>query len=82
MQTLYQRTYSNYIYLYFVMMVFIGAFFLMNLTLAVINASFGESNSDQPTSNEPIEECEQDDEPNLDELEDEQAAEPSKTIGI
>ena len=42
-QTMYQRTYSYYIFLYFIMIVFIGAFFLMNLTLAVINASFTKS---------------------------------------
>jgi len=49
-QTLYQETYSYYIFLYFVVMVFIGAFFLMNLTLAVINAAFSDTNKQ---ANEP-----------------------------
>jgi len=42
-QTYYQQTYAQIIWVYFVLMVFIGAFFLMNLTLAVINASFTRS---------------------------------------
>jgi hypothetical protein len=43
LQTMYQMTYSKHIYVYFVSIVFIGAFFLMNLTLAVINSSFTKS---------------------------------------
>jgi len=42
-QTLYQRSYGFYIWGFFVLIVFIGAFFLMNLTLAVVNASFTKS---------------------------------------
>lgn len=42
-QTMYQKTYTKVIFVYFISMVFIGAFFLMNLTLAVINASFTKS---------------------------------------
>ena len=40
---LYQRVYSYYAFLYFVPLVFIGAFFLLNLTLAVINTSFNDA---------------------------------------
>ena len=39
----YQRVYSYYAFLYFVPLVFIGAFFLLNLTLAVINTSFNDA---------------------------------------
>jgi hypothetical protein len=42
-QVMYQKTYLYAIWIYFTFMVFIGAFFLMNLTLAVINASFTNS---------------------------------------
>lgn len=42
-QAMYQKTYMYAIWIYFIAMVFIGAFFLMNLTLAVINASFTNS---------------------------------------
>ena len=66
-QTLYQMTYSYYIFLYFVVMVFIGAFFLMNLTLAVINAAFSDTNKEanDPSNNE----VNGGNEPNLDEIE-------------
>ena len=40
---LYQKVYHYYVFLFFVPLVFIGAFFLLNLTLAVINTSFNES---------------------------------------
>ena len=43
MMVLYQRVWSYYAFLFFVPLVFIGAFFLLNLTLAVINTSFNES---------------------------------------
>lgn len=39
---LYQRVYTYYVFLFFVPLVFIGAFFLLNLTLAVINTSFND----------------------------------------
>ena len=42
-QTLYQKTYAYIIFVYFLSIVFLGAFFLINLTLAVINASFTKS---------------------------------------
>ena len=41
---MYQKTYTVYVFLFFVPLVFIGAFFLLNLTLAVINSSFNENN--------------------------------------
>ena len=50
-------------------MVFIGAFFLMNLTLAVINAAFSQTNT---TANEsdPFGDFDEDNEgPDLDEIE-------------
>ena len=42
-----QRTYVTFIYLMFMPMVLIGAFFLLNLTLAVINSKFTEMNNRQ-----------------------------------
>ena len=36
-------TYAHIIFVYFLSIVFLGAFFLINLTLAVINASFTKS---------------------------------------
>ena len=44
---MYQKTFQPFIWAYFISMVFIGAFFLMNLTLAVINASFTKSQNAQ-----------------------------------
>ena len=44
---LYQKVYTYYVFLFFVPLVFIGAFFLLNLTLAVINTSFTESQAEQ-----------------------------------
>jgi hypothetical protein len=42
-QTMYQKAYTYYAFFFFVPMVFIGAFFLLNLTLAVINSSYSET---------------------------------------
>ena len=41
---MYQKTYTRFVFFFFVPLVFIGAFFLLNLTLAVINSSFNENN--------------------------------------
>lgn len=46
-QRMLQLTYSYYIFIYFLPLVFIGAFFLLNLTLAVINAKFNEAHKAQ-----------------------------------
>ena len=35
--------YSDLVFILFLPIVFLGAFFLLNLTLAVINASFGST---------------------------------------
>lgn len=43
----FQQTYTNFAFLLFLPMVFIGAFFLINLLLAVINSSFSTSNKEQ-----------------------------------
>ena len=40
---MYQQAYTYYAFFFFVPMVFIGAFFLLNLTLAVINSKFSET---------------------------------------
>lgn len=40
---LYQKVYTYYVFFFFVPLVFIGAFFLLNLTLAVINTSFNDA---------------------------------------
>lgn len=42
-----QRSYSYYMFFFFVPLVFIGAFFLLNLTLAVINSKFTEAHNEQ-----------------------------------
>ena len=46
-----QKAYMYYIFLYFLPLVFIGAFFLLNLTLAVINSEFTKAHKDH-VSNE------------------------------
>lgn len=38
-----QNAYTYLIFMYFLPLVFIGAFFLLNLTLAVINSKFTEA---------------------------------------
>jgi len=53
-QVMYQKTYLYGIWIYFVVMVFIGAFFLMNLTLAVINASFTNSQKEMAEAKEKL----------------------------
>ena len=40
---MFQMAYTYYAFLFFVPMVFIGAFFLLNLTLAVIKNKFTET---------------------------------------
>lgn len=41
-----QKAYTYNIWIYFVPLVFIGAFFLLNLTLAVINSKFTEAHKE------------------------------------
>lgn len=41
------QAYSTFIPLYFLPLVFIGAFFLLNLTLVVINSKFTETHNEQ-----------------------------------
>jgi len=45
-QRMMQQAYTVYIFVYFLPLVFIGAFFLLNLTLAVINSSFTEAHNE------------------------------------
>jgi hypothetical protein len=40
---MYQKAYSPFVFFFFVSLVFIGAFFFLNLTLAVINSSYSEA---------------------------------------
>mmetsp|Transcript_115066 Transcript_115066/g.159627 ORF Transcript_115066/g.159627 Transcript_115066/m.159627 type:complete len:106 (+) Transcript_115066:1786-2103(+) len=42
---MYQQTYTYYIFLFFLPLVFLGAFFLLNLTLAVINTQFSRTHN-------------------------------------
>lgn len=42
------------IFIYFLPLVFIGAFFLLNLTLAVINSKFTEAHHEQEAKDEAI----------------------------
>jgi len=46
-QYMMQKAYSYYMFMFFVPLVFIGAFFLLNLTLAVINSKFTEAHKEQ-----------------------------------
>jgi Ion transport protein len=46
-QRMIQQGMTNVMFLYFVPLVFIGAFFLLNLTMAVINSKFTEAHKDQ-----------------------------------
>jgi len=45
-----QKAYTYYIFLYFLPLVFIGAFFLLNLTLAVINSEFTKAHKEHANS--------------------------------
>ena len=47
-----QNAYTYLIFLYFLPLVFIGAFFLLNLTLAVINSKFTEAHHEQQAKDE------------------------------
>ena len=40
---MYQKAYTPFVFFFFVALVFIGAFFFLNLTLAVINSSYSEA---------------------------------------
>jgi len=44
------KAYSQLIFIYFLPLVFIGAFFLLNLTLAVINSEFTKAHKDHIAS--------------------------------
>jgi hypothetical protein len=44
---MYQQSYNDVAFILFLPMVFIGAFFLINLLLAVINSSFSETHAEQ-----------------------------------
>ena len=44
---MYQKSFNIAIFPFFVFLVFIGAFFLLNLTLAVINSKFNETHKNQ-----------------------------------
>ena len=47
--------YTYYAFLFFVPMVFIGAFFLLNLLLAVINSKFAEAMKENEESKKRME---------------------------
>jgi hypothetical protein len=40
------KAYTTFIFVYFIMVVFLGAFFLLNLTLAVINSEFTKAHNE------------------------------------
>lgn len=42
-----QQAFATWIFIFFVPLVLIGAFFLLNLTLAVINSKFTEAHKKQ-----------------------------------
>ena len=43
---MYQKVYYYVVFMFFLPLVFIGAFFLLNLTLAVINSKYSETIND------------------------------------
>lgn len=45
-QTMMQRTFANFIFVLFIIMILTGAFFLLNLLLAVINSKFTEAHNE------------------------------------
>jgi len=51
-QRMMQLAFSYIIFIFFVPMVFIGAFFLLNLTLAVINSKFTEAHKEQQVADQ------------------------------
>mgnify|MGYP001127747482 CR=1 FL=1 len=51
---MYQIVYSPFTIFFFVPMVFIGAFFLLNLTLAVIQSSYSQTKGDQKAEKERL----------------------------
>ena len=51
---MYQKAYTAWVFFFFVPMVFIGAFFLLNLTLAVINSSYSEAQTRIKAAKEKI----------------------------
>ena len=53
-QKMMQRAYMFSIFVYFLPLVFIGAFFLLNLTLAVINSKFTEAHHEQEAKDEAL----------------------------
>jgi len=46
-QTQVQYTFGSIMFIFFVPLVFMGAFFMLNLTLAVINSKFTEAHHEQ-----------------------------------
>ena len=53
---MYQQAYTYAVFLYFVPLVFIGAFFLLNLVLAVINFSFVQEQDKAKAEQQKLEE--------------------------
>lgn len=51
---MYQKVYSPFTIFFFVPMVFIGAFFLLNLTLAVIQSSYSQTQGEQKAAKEKL----------------------------
>lgn len=46
-QSMYRNAYMDIIFMYFTPLVLVGSFFLLNLTLAVINSKFTEAHNEQ-----------------------------------
>jgi hypothetical protein len=77
----------NIVFIFFISMVFIGAFFLMNLTLAVVNTSFTKSQNEAKAASAPpkveVGEDGMDAEVDLDEIEEDIAnKDEEREIGI
>jgi hypothetical protein len=49
-----QNAFTYHIYVYFLPLVFIGAFFLLNLTLAVINSEFTKAHNEHQAEEERL----------------------------
>lgn len=50
--TFVQKTFSDFAVIYFVVLIFIGAFFLLNMILAVIKAKFSDAQNTQDSEDQ------------------------------
>ena len=88
----YFKVYTPYVFFFFMPMVFIGAFFLLNLLLAVINSSYSEAQAKIKAAKEKLRQDQEalamsagikkDNDKGEDDENDEDAAKKSKNISV